>query len=246
MRIHLLSDLHLEVSSYQPVITDADVVILAGDVHTKARGVRWALDNFSGAVLYVPGNHEFYSGHLTYTLVTMRSSARDGLVQVMNMHESVIGCVRFLGCTMWTDYAATGNAHLAGLHARTCMNDFRYIRTESFRRIVPNDLVKESLKARAWLRSKLAEPFDGKTVVITHHAPSLRSLADSPDGGTLLDAAYAVDCEDLMGGERVALWVHGHSHTAVDYDFKGTRVVCNPRGYPGEETGFAPGLVLTI
>ncbi len=83
-------------------------------------------------------------------------------------------------------------------------------------------------------------------MVITHHAPSLRSLADSPDAGTLLDAAYANDCEDLMGGERVALWLHGHSHTAVDYDIEGTRVVCNPRGYPGEQTGFNPNLVLTL
>lgn len=229
-----------------PAATDANVVILAGDIHTKARGVRWALDNFSGAVLYVPGNHEFYSGHLTYTLVTMRSAARDGRVQVMNMHEAVIGGVRFLGCTMWTDYAATGNAHQAGLYARTCMNDFRYIRTESFRRIVPKDLVQESIKTRSWLRSKLDEPFDGKTVVITHRAPSLRSLADSPDAGTLLDAAYANDCEDLLGGERVALWLHGHSHFAVDYEIRGTRVVCNPRGYPSEETGFDPKLVLTI
>ena len=246
MRIHLLSDLHLEVSSYVPAATVADVVILAGDIHTKARGVRWALDSFSGTVLYVPGNHEFYSGHLNHTLVTMRSAARDGRVQVMNMHEAEIEEVRFLGCTMWTDYAAAGNAHQAGLYARSCMNDFRYIRTESFRRIVPNDLVQESLKARSWLRSKLDEPFEGKTVVITHHAPSLRSLADSPDAGTLLDAAYANDCEDLMGGERVALWLHGHSHTAVDYDIEGTRVVCNPRGYPGEQTGFNPNLVLTL
>lgn len=246
MRIHLLSDLHLEASPYEPVIRDADVVILAGDIHTKARGVRWALDAFNGAVLYVPGNHEYYSGHLVYTLISMRTAARNGHVQVMNMHETVLGGVRFLGCTMWTDYAATGNAHQAGLYARTCMNDFRYIRTESFRRIAPNDLVKESLKARAWLRSKLSEPFDGKTVVITHHAPSLRSLADSPDSGTLLDAAYTNDCEDLMAEERVALWLHGHSHTAVDYDFEGTRVVCNPRGYPCEETGFDPSLVLTI
>lgn len=100
MRIHLLSDLHLEVSSYVPAATDADVVILAGDIHTKARGVRWALDSFSGTALYVPGNHEFYSGHLTHTLVTMRSAARDGRVQVMNMHEAEIEGVRFLGCTM--------------------------------------------------------------------------------------------------------------------------------------------------
>lgn len=61
-----------------------------------------------------------------------------------------------------------------------------------------------------------------------------------------MDAAYANRWEDLMGGDQVDLWVHGHSHTAVDYDVAGTRVVCNPRGCPGEDTGFNPGLVLTL
>lgn len=245
MRIHLLSDLHLEFSTYAPQVEDVDVVILAGDIHVKARGIEWARQAFSGTVLYVPGNHEFYSGHLIRTLLKMRSMA-DERVRVLDRDEVLVGDMRFLGCTMWTDYACTGNAHLAAWHARTTMNDFRKIRTEPFRRIVPNDLVQESLKSREWLRTKLAEPFYGKTVVITHHAPSMRSLQDNPDAGTLLDAAYANDCEDMMREGRVALWVHGHSHHAVDYEIDGTRVVCNPRGYPGEETGFDPRRVLTL
>ena len=61
-----------------------------------------------------------------------------------------------------------------------------------------------------------------------------------------MDAAYANRWEDLMGGDQVALWVHGHSHTAVDYEVAGTRVVCNPRGYSGEDTGFNANLVLTL
>lgn len=245
MRIHLLSDLHLEFSPYAPLITDTDVVILAGDIHVKARGVEWARQAFPGTVLYVPGNHEFYGGHLIRTLLKMRAM-EDERVRILDRDEVLLGGVRFLGCSMWTDYAVTGNAHLAAWHARTTMNDFRKIRTEPFRRIVPNDLVQESLKAREWLCLKLSEPFAGKTVVITHHAPSLRSLKDNPHAGTLLDAAYAKNCEGLMGGDRAALWVHGHSHVAVDYEIAGTRVVCNPRGYPGEETGFDPELVLTL
>lgn len=245
MRIHLLSDLHLEFSVYAPQVEDADVVILAGDIDVKARGVDWARQAFRGHVLYVPGNHEFYGGHLIRTLLKMRSMA-DERVLVLDRDEVLVGDVRFLGCTMWTDYACTGNAHLAAWHARTTMNDFRKIRTEPFRRIVPNDLVQESLKSREWLSTKLAEPFVGKTVVTTHHAPSMRSLQDNPDAGTLLDAAYVNDCEDMMREGHVALWVHGHSHHAVDYEIDGTRVVCNPRGYPGEETGFDPRLVLTI
>ena len=245
MRIHVLSDLHLEIRLLTPQSTAADVVILAGDIHVKARGVTWARQAFAGPVFYVPGNHEFYGGHLVHTLASMRAQA-DARVRVLDRDEVVINGTRFLGCTLWTDFTATGNAHLAALQAQAEMNDFRKIRTRAYQRIVPNDLVQECLKSLDWLRLKPAEPFVGKTVVITHHAPSLHSLAGNPYAGNLLDAAYAINCEALMGAERVALWIHGHSHCAVDYQIAGTRVVCNPRGYPGEETGFDAALVLTL
>lgn len=83
-------------------------------------------------------------------------------------------------------------------------------------------------------------------MVITHHAPTLRSLEESPHAGSLLDAAFANHWEDLMGGDRVALWVHGHTHTSVDFEMAGTRVVSNQRGYPGEESGFQPLLVIEL
>lgn len=124
------------------------------------------------------------------------------------------------------------------------MNDFRQIRTDNYRRIRPADLIDESVRTRDWLTSELAKSFAGPTVVITHHAPTLRSLLENPHAGSHLDAAYANGWDDLMGKDRVALWVHGHSHMAVDYEVAGTRVVCNPKGYPGEETGFDESLVL--
>jgi len=164
----------------------------------------------------------------------------------LDRDKVVIAGVRFLGATMWTDFAATGNPPIASFSAQNAMNDFRQIRTENYRRIRPADLAEQSVKTRDWLRARFAEPFDGHTVVITHHAPTLRSLQDNPHAGGHMDAAYANRWEDLMGGDQVVLWVHGHSHTAVDYEVAGTRVVCNPRGYPGEETGFNPGLVLTL
>lgn len=245
MRIHLLSDLHNEFSHFIPELLDVDLVILAGDIDVKARGVEWAKQAFPGPVLYVPGNHEFYGGHLSRTLQKMRL-AQDDRVRVLDRDEVIIAGVRFLGATMWTDFSATGNPPIASLTAQNALNDFRQIRTENYRRIRPADLVEQSIKTRDWLRAKLAEPHDGATVVITHHAPTLQSLTNSPYSGTHMDAAYANRWEDFMGDDQVVLWVHGHSHMAVDYDVAGTRVVCNPRGYPGEETGFHAGLVLTL
>ena len=245
MRIHLLSDLHNEFDLFEPEVRDADAVILAGDINVKTRGVEWAKNTFTCPVLYVPGNHEFYGGHLTRTLEKMRAASSDQ-VRVLDRDEVILSGVRFLGATMWTDFAATGNPPIAAFTAQNGLNDFKQIRTADFRRIRPADLISESAKTRDWLRAKLADPFDGPTVVITHHAPSMRSLEDNPHAGGHLDAAFANRWEDLMGGDQVALWVHGHSHTAVDYDVAGTRVVCNPRGYPGEDTDFKPNLVLVV
>ena len=245
MRIHLLSDLHNEFRPFTPQVLDVDVVILAGDIDVNVRGVAWARQCFSGPVLYVPGNHEYYGGHLSHTLQKMRLVGGER-VRVLDRDEVIIGGVRFLGATMWTDFAATGNPPMASLSAQNAMNDFRQIRTENYRRIRPADLLEQSVKTRDWLCGKLAEAFAGQTVVITHHAPTLRSLQDSPHAGTHMDAAYANRWEDLMGGEAVALWLHGHCHTAADYDVAGTRVVCNPRGYPGEKTGFNAGLILSL
>ncbi len=245
MHIHLLSDLHNEFRPFTPEVLNADVVILAGDIDVKTRGVEWAKQAFSGPVLYVPGNHEYYGGHLSRSLEKMRS-AQSEQVRVLDRDEVVIAGVRFLGATMWTDFAATGNPSIASFSAQNAMNDFRQIRTENYRRIRPADLVEQAIKTRDWLRARLAQPFAGHTVVITHHAPVLRSLQGNPQAGGHLDAAFANQWEDLLGGDQVALWVHGHAHTAVDYDVAGTRVVCNPRGYPGEGTGFDAGLVLTL
>lgn len=84
MGIHLPSDLHLEFEPFEPSIIDADVVLLAGDTHIKGRGVDWAVEAFSCPVLYIPRNHEHYSGHLFATLKKMRSLASNSHVQVLD------------------------------------------------------------------------------------------------------------------------------------------------------------------
>lgn len=245
MRIHPLSDLHNEFSPFTPEVSEADVVILAGDIDLGTRGIEWAKQAFECPVVYVPGNHEFYRGHLAKTLQDMRA-AGDERVHVLDRAEVVIGGVRFLGATMWADFAATGNRLLAALSAQQTLSDFRKIRTENHRRIRPTDLIDQAKMTRDWLRRKLAEPHNGPTVVITHHAPTLRSLEESPHSGTILDAAFANHWEDLMGADRATLWIHGHTHTSVDFEVAGTRVVANQRGYPGEESGFQPSLVIDL
>jgi len=242
MKIHLLSDLHLEFADFSPEVSDADVTILAGDIHLRMRGVEWAKQAFKGRVLYVPGNHEYYGGHLGKTLMKM-IDAGDDRVRVLDCERVDIDGVRFLGATAWTDYTATGDLIMAQMEARERMTDFRKIRTGTeYRKVRLDDFLHRNAYSRNWLENQLAEPFDGETVVITHHAPSLASL---PKREGHIDAAYANTWEAMMGAQ-VRYWFHGHTHQQVDYLVDGTRVIANPRGYPDEETGFQPGLVIDL
>lgn len=249
MRIHLLSDLHLEFGGLRLPRTSADVVVLAGDIHLDDKGVHWAQETFDCPVLYVPGNHEFYGGSLSKTREHMVKAAHGSNVSVLDDAEVVIGGVRFLGGTLWTDYRLTGNQPLAMWDARQRMSDFKQIRNSTFGRLHPEQVLELHTKTRQFLDESLQKPFSGKTVVVTHHAPSVKSVhARCLHAPEHLNAAYASDLERLVGGGLPALWMHGHTHDSLDYDLYGTRVVCNPRGYVGHEMNFDfnPGLVLEV
>lgn len=101
----------------------------------------------------------------------------------------------------------------------------------------------------------LAEPFDGTTVVVMHHAPSLRSLSLQHSNNRALDPAYASDLENLMvGASAPELWLHGHIHDSKDYVAGNTRIVSNPKGYGPmlplmptiENPDFNPALVIDV
>lgn len=102
---------------------------------------------------------------------------------------------------------------------------------------------------RRWLEGRLAEPFDGETVVVTHFAPSVRSVAPR-FAGSPLNACFVSDLERLVAASGAALWVHGHTHDSFDYRIGDTRVLANPRGYVrggvSENLAFDPGLTVVI
>jgi predicted phosphodiesterase len=251
VRLRVLSDLHLEFAPFDPPDAAADLVVLAGDVQPGLRGLEWAAARWPATpVVYVPGNHEFY-GHAHPRLVRKlegRAAALGPHVHVLSDRAAVVGGVRFLGATLWTDFALLGTPAVSVAAARLAMTDFRRIRVEpAFRRCRPDDVVLWHRASVRWLRQALAEPYEGPTVVVTHHAPSARSLGpDAADARDPLAAADASALDVLVAGSGAALWVHGHTHRAADYALGGTRVLSNPRGYPDAPVpGFDPGLVVT-
>jgi predicted phosphodiesterase len=242
MRIQIWSDLHNEFSPFSPTAITADLVILAGDIDVQEKGVRWANETFKCPVIYVCGNHEFYKGHIDGALRKMRDLAAPH-VHILENQSFVWQQTRFLGTTAWTDFSSTGDVVAASSMAWQWMNDFRVIRADAnFRRLRPDDLVKRNHAARAWLAQELDKPFEGKTVVITHHAPAPIVAGDKHDDHLL--AAYSNSWPELI--EKADAWIFGHTHRAVDVELAGCRVVSNPRGYPDEETGFRADLEMEI
>lgn len=253
MRLHVLSDLHLSVAPLERPRVAADVVVLAGDIARPREAVEWAR-GFDAPVLYVPGNHEFYGGAIEDTVAELRALCAGTDVHLLERDEVRLNGVRFLGTTLWTDFRlhGDGEARDAAMRlAQALIRDFSRIRRDaaSAEPFTPGDSAELFDVQAAWLSERLAQPVACPTVVITHHAPSTRSVparfADSP-----LTPAFASAAEHLVDGGRAVLWIHGHMHDSFDYVVHGTRVLCNPRGYAksgvNENRDFDPTLTVEL
>lgn len=232
MKLLVLSDLHLEFESICMPDTDADVVVLAGDINLKTRGVEWAIKTFpTKPVIVVMGNHEYYGEK--YPSLVNKAKQLAGVTNVHlleNDHIEIDG-VSFFGCTLWTDLKLFGDARLAGYFCQQEMSDFKKIRVEpSYSKLNPVSMAAIHNRSVAWLDNKLSDNASQRNVVVTHHAPSFRSISPALSE-ELTSAAYASHLDAMIETHNIALWVHGHVHNSCDYQIGHTRVVCNPRGY---------------
>jgi Icc-related predicted phosphoesterase len=266
MKLLILSDLHLEFAKFSPVWSDmridegVDVVVLAGDICEGTQGIRWARETFiTKEIVYVLGNHEFYSGHIQFLTKQAREVASRMGVHLLERDAVVLGGVRFLGTTLWTDFNFFGAQKklFAMQAAGMYVNDYQYINIDGSRpgepkrrarRLRPADTALMHQESVEWLSTELHEGAPDRTVVVTHHAPHRLSVPPR-FAQDLATGAYASDLVHLMG--RAALWVHGHMHDSLDYRVNGTRVLCNPRGYQirdgsTENARFEPSLVIEI
>lgn len=217
MRLLILSDLHTDIGGpYDvPAGTDYDLVVLTGDITAPGvAAVRWvaAPETFSNRpVIFVPGNHEYYGTELSSQLLAMRKAAEGTRVHVLHRDAIVLGGVRFLGATLWTDFSlpvaegdsvgglAQSNVGRALAAANGGLNDFRRIEVlspvmrgeqqRSVRRLLTaEDTLAKHWVDRDWLRRELESPHDGPTVVVSHHAPHADSVAAKYRGDWLTPA----------------------------------------------------------
>ncbi|TWB12956.1 Icc-related predicted phosphoesterase [Nitrospirillum amazonense] len=256
VRIAVFSDLHSEFSPWAPPPDlQADVVVLAGDLWTRGRGVRWgdARETFGCPhVVAVAGNHDLYGTSIDDGMLKLRGNLAAQGVTLLERGETIVHGVRFLGATLWTDVRLFAGDDLRRVRADATMlvgerhgpriADYWRIRVArgGYRRLRPRDTATLHQTSVAWLDERLAAPHDGPTVVVSHHAPSAQCL---PAGARHdpWSCAYASHLDWLIERHRPAAWVYGHIHDpSPGFVVGGTPLLANPRGYDDDDHGLNP------
>lgn len=258
MKVKVWSDLHLEFRQNQfdhihiPHEDDKETtLLLAGDIALGLQSVPFIEEmcKHFKYVLMICGNHEFYHHQIERVVTEFQAWELEGSPK--NFHFlyndwRVLDGVRFLGGTMWTSFNAGDPIVIRAAKVR--MNDYESIYGADGLRISPHFILRENDRFMDFLIEKFDEPFDGPTVVMSHHSPG-NIIKRKGRMGDMLDHCYFADIETLIGDRNIAkLWVHGHTHRNWDYMINETRVVCNPYGYYGEATnpGFDTAIVLEV
>jgi DNA repair exonuclease SbcCD nuclease subunit len=247
MKCIVLADLHLDMYLNRELdpfsqIPDAAFdgithCIVAGDLSNKAqkqwnRCIPWLVERFPDAQLYVmPGNHDYYD---------FRIDGEDRLVEIAEKHgasfvqksELISGKHRILCATLWTDFEVYGDRTENMRTASRVMSDYHYIKVarNNFRRLTPAQTAAIHAEHRNWLLERLAEPFDGETTVISHHAPHRRALSAEPSYGP----CYASDLEEIIMTFKPRRWLFGHTHHRISFSVGDTELRNISVGYPGQ------------
>lgn len=260
MRFRLLSDLHLEFhEDYREFVVpkipnekDA-VLLLAGDIHTGIDAQPFIEEMCARhrAVYYVLGNHEFYNHVVNRVREDWLALAVHTMPENFVLVDDTthwIDNYRIIGGTLWTNF--NKGEYWAMVHAKNGMHDYdviEYIEGDRKRRLLPHDTVKLHAKTLDHIQRELATPWDGKTIVMTHHLPHPLCVPEKFKAHPLNDA-YMSNLDDFIYDNDIDLWVHGHTHDNVDMIMHGTQIVCNPRGYHGKviNPGFNPSLTIDL
>jgi len=245
VRLHVFSDLHFEMSAraapeffaskgWHSLEGRAEVAILAGDIgSTQPERIHETLveplhlfGQRYRTVFYVPGNHEPYGTSLRESAAQLRRHVleNDQLANVYFLSPEraegfpTLGARVVHGGVLWFPL----NAETQDRMRQRLLNDFRLIEDI-------DTAPEEHQHVVASLRERVL-PGD---VVVTHHGPSLRSVPEC-FRESIVNCFFTTDLEDLIRALRPALWVHGHTHSPLDYRVGETRVYANPLGYRGE------------
>jgi 2',3'-cyclic-nucleotide 2'-phosphodiesterase (5'-nucleotidase family) len=211
------------------------ILLIAGDLlvlnnfsnTNKLSDFLFSIKDRFKAVVYVAGNHEFYYSNLETVRHQLATTCRRRGIHFLDNNVVEFDGVRVLGTTLWTALTPLEEP------MTQMMNDTHLI--AGFNSTV---WIAEHQKAVNFLTAMLQKDYNGKTVVVTHHGPSYKSMA-SQYVNDKVNCCYYSNLDGLMWEYPISLWVHGHTHVSFDYmigdEQQSARVVCNPCGYLDEK-----------
>src|SRR5205823_11592838 len=167
MRLHSLSDLHLEFVTARIPKTDGDVVVLAGDIHLGQEGRKWARRHFADKhIVYVLGNHEFYRHSIPTLTENLRKETCGSQIHVLENETFQLDGLTFLGCTLWTDFKLSDDSETAMRVAEDIMSDYSIIDFDPESRILrAKDTLKLHEQSLVWLKRELGQHDQARTIV---------------------------------------------------------------------------------
>lgn len=258
MKIHILSDLHTENYDYKYKRLDADIVVLAGDIcnfepkneiyfYHFIQDIIYMNKNLK-YILFVPGNHEYYNSE--FNKVNEKLDMLEKCTKFINLNNKsiIIDNIRFVGTTLWSDTSSIQD------YISNFNNDYKYINIKDIREVKDTDKITDKItekknvqesvrlfttkdsqtlyiKSVEYLKNTLKEPFQGKTIVITHFLPSFKSIHYKYMNYGQIIKTFASDLDYIIKDYKPNIWIHGHTHCSLDYKIENTRVICNPRGH---------------
>jgi len=230
MKFSLISDMHVDFPQDRtPYDLLEEIVVVAGDTSNGLEGLKFLqkLKNKGFTVIATDGNHEHYANY-SQSRDCLETSAR---FREDHKAEGVVEGVPFVARNGW--YCVTDEDVWKGYmnDSNRCVLTAQHVNELAYR---DYKYIKESLLN--WKRYQL------KGVVVTHTAPCTETLNPEYEGHFSNDWYYNLHMRQLLKdySDNILVWCHGHTHKGADKVVEGVRVVCNPRGYPGENPEWKP------
>lgn len=235
MKIQYCSDLHLEFQENKnylkqfPVKPEGEILLLAGDIvlFNKMKEYNdffnWCADNFK-TTYWIPGNHEYYYFDAAQKCRTLNENIRNNMHLVNNLSVEANN-IRFVFSTLWSKIDPGKQWFI-----EKNVSDFQVIKYNGHRFSLErfNELHKQCLD---FVTIEMEKDFNGKTIVATHHVPTLLNYPEQYKNSKINDA-FAVELFGLIERSNTAYWIYGHHHNNTPaFKIGNTTMLTNQLGY---------------
>ena len=248
MKLRYFSDLHLEfikpnnIDNFIKKIPPGldEICILAGDIGNPYQPnyhifMKFINENFKKSFV-IPGNHEYYND------IKIIEQTNEYLEDYFQKHENITFLNNsfeiyeeycFIGTTLWSQITDPEYE----------INDVNFIPVFDYKKcnrlhMLSVDFLENALK------------INDNCIIITHHLPS-HSLIDikyKKQNMLPYNQWFASNMDDFIktNKDKIKSWFYGHTHTYKNTTIEEIPFLCNPIGYPNENSKLKFDLVFEI